>query len=461
MAGDLENQSINKEAEDKQVGKNEKKVRKRKKGIYRRLVKQLEFYFSDANLRHSKHLLPLYQADPWLPLHTFLTFNLVSSLMGELGLHLEEERLAAITKALSVVGSESLLLSEDGGKITRKEPFVVTENKEAVDLCTVYVENLPESVTHESLTKIFSEYGEVLYVSLPKFKSGKPKGFAFIELDKSESVDKVLCSFKQLTNLDAEDLASVRTFKSDQADVGQGKAKRKVLEESDIKPNKKVKLDAIVAHDSGVEGEVPAKVSPEGCQGEIRYSDLRVLSKVQWRRLRNKYLNEQRANFSKMKTYMKKGKKTYERPVKSESKLSKDVKEEKSKNKEDKEDKFEISSGVVVKLEVEGGVDDVQKLKKSIRESLEGESVAYVDSRVGYSCVHVRCVDTGQAGRLAKSMQGEVIHGTEETEYLAKIRKDREEKLSGKVVVKRRKNRNKLLKNRSSPPGSSSHTYFD
>merc|ERR1712112_66648 len=125
------------------------------------------------------------------------------------------------------------------------------------------------------------------------------------------------------------------------------------------------------------------------------------------------------------------------------------------KNKEVNEDKFEISSGVVVKLEVEGGVDDVQKLKKSIRESLEGESVTYVDSRVGYSCVHVRCVDTGQAGRLAKSMQGEVIHGTEETEYLAKIRKDREEKLSGKVVVKRRKNRNKLLKNRSSPPGSS------
>ena len=37
----------------------EKKVRKRKKGIYKKMASQLEFYFSDANLRKSKFLKEL------------------------------------------------------------------------------------------------------------------------------------------------------------------------------------------------------------------------------------------------------------------------------------------------------------------------------------------------------------------------------------------------------------------
>ena len=44
--------------------KREKKARKRKKGVYRKIVSQTEFYLSDANLRHSKYLLPIYQSDP-------------------------------------------------------------------------------------------------------------------------------------------------------------------------------------------------------------------------------------------------------------------------------------------------------------------------------------------------------------------------------------------------------------
>ena len=118
MAGSAVNSPQNAEkvvvAEEHTKNKQEKKARKRRKGVYRRLVKQMEFYFSDANLRQSKFLLPLYQADPWITLTTFLTFNKVATMLSEiLGDNAgQEERVAELTKAISVVESETIHLSE-------------------------------------------------------------------------------------------------------------------------------------------------------------------------------------------------------------------------------------------------------------------------------------------------------------------------------------------------------------
>jgi len=39
---------------------------------------------------------------------------------------------------------------------------------------------------------MFEKYGSVAYISLPKFKSGTIKRFAFIEFDDEESAIKVL-----------------------------------------------------------------------------------------------------------------------------------------------------------------------------------------------------------------------------------------------------------------------------
>ena len=108
--------------------KQEKKAKKRRKVMYRRLVKQLEFYLSDANLRQSKFLLPLYQSDPMILLSTFLTFNRVASMLGEIvGEEADQTiRVAELTKALSVVESDTILLSECQTKVYRKTPFTPT-----------------------------------------------------------------------------------------------------------------------------------------------------------------------------------------------------------------------------------------------------------------------------------------------------------------------------------------------
>lgn len=50
-------------------------------------------------------------------------------------------------------------------------------------------EHLPPNATIEWVTNVFSEFGTVSYVSLPKFKDpNKIKGFAFVEFDEPESV---------------------------------------------------------------------------------------------------------------------------------------------------------------------------------------------------------------------------------------------------------------------------------
>jgi len=55
------------------------------------------------------------------------------------------------------------------------------------------VSNLPSSVRVEELEQIFSQFGEVVDISIPKnHQTGETKGYCFIEFDKKESVRKVL-----------------------------------------------------------------------------------------------------------------------------------------------------------------------------------------------------------------------------------------------------------------------------
>ena len=55
-------------------------------------------------------------------------------------------------------------------------------------LIIIFQEGLPAIADHEWVKSYFVKYGEVLYVSLPKYKStGDIKGFAFVEFASEES----------------------------------------------------------------------------------------------------------------------------------------------------------------------------------------------------------------------------------------------------------------------------------
>jgi La-related protein 7 len=56
------------------------------------------------------------------------------------------------------------------------------------DACTVYVENLPCTATVDSVTRVFQKFGNVLYVSLPKYKT-------------TQVHEKILASFPRVSLL--------------------------------------------------------------------------------------------------------------------------------------------------------------------------------------------------------------------------------------------------------------------
>jgi len=450
-------------------GKREKKVRKRRKGAYRRLVAQMEFYFSDANLRLSKFLAKIYAKDPWVPIQTFLSFNKVAALLTELEVGEEEtSQVAEVEKALRVIASPFLQLSEDGKKVTRVKPFKPAD-KEQVEARTIYVENLPSDADHESLKKLFSDFGEVVYVSIPRFPSSRrSKGFAFVEFSADSAVVAVLAAMEGVQG----ELASIKAFQEAETEVGLSN-KRKLDEgEGDQEASSRVKRlrveEAGGLHGNGVHPQEESQMDG-GQMGERQGGDLRVLSKEQWRKLRNKYLNDQRKNFSSAKQSMKKQWAPYREsaeaneklkvlPLKKTEKSESKLKPEKKEVKKEEEE-LDLARGLIVKVTVEGGVESVQGIKKKVREALGGEGVAYVDTRVGAPEAWIRCMDTEQARRLVRAGEGELVEGVEEEQYWSKIKKDREEKRSGKVIVPKVKNKKKLMQRIETM--KSAHVYFD
>ena len=439
-------------SDDVEVSKKEKKARKRKKGIYRKIIAQMEFYLSDANLRHSKFLLPIYQKDPWIDLTLFLTFNKVASMLSEItGQEAsEEEKIQELVKALSYIESEQITLSECKTKVNRKSPFVPAASTN-IDSCTVYAENLPPDADHEFIKNIFLAYGEVSYVSIPKFKSGRSKGFAFIEFKSAESVDQVTSEFTNVTVEKSENLASVKTFNEDreESEVKQQSAlgnKRKNEDNGTKAVVKRVKIQEEVQED-------PEKEKDDSKMLQGHPSDIQVLSKVVWKKLRNKYLDEQRKNFGAMKHSFKKA----HTPRYVETKVQEPAHNNDSGG-------VDIKPGVVVRIEMAEEVGDPVEFKKLVRSSVDGEKVGYVDVRIGQATAYVRCEDPEQAKKLEGSsltgaVKKEILKDQEEKDYHKKAAKDKQEKRSGKVKVNKVKTKTKLIQKAES--NKNSHVYFD
>ncbi|MDR3548363.1 MAG: la-related family protein [Candidatus Pacebacteria bacterium] len=157
-----------------------------KKDLSAALQRQIEFYFSDSNLYHDAFLYSLLQQSPKrqeVDTSVILAFTRVRDLLSE-----TKEQTEKVERVKSALAKSSLVeMSEDMMKIRRKQLFNKDEyRKSQVDRRTIYVENLPSAIVHESLAAIFAKIGRLLHVSLPKFaQSRKPKGFAFIEFEAS------------------------------------------------------------------------------------------------------------------------------------------------------------------------------------------------------------------------------------------------------------------------------------
>lgn len=153
----------------------------------KRIIKQVEFYFSDSNLPRDKFLNTLMSKseEKWCPIETIASF----------------QRMKKITEDLSVVvaalkESTLLLVSEDGKNIKRKNPLPA-EKINATPRC-VYMKGFSETATLEEIQEIvhkeIKEGEKLLMTTMRRMKgeeSKKFKGSVFLEFDSVETAERV------------------------------------------------------------------------------------------------------------------------------------------------------------------------------------------------------------------------------------------------------------------------------
>nr|XP_023015015.1 la-related protein 7 [Leptinotarsa decemlineata] len=496
-----------------------KKGRQRKKQLYNRILQQMEFYFSNSNLTKDRFMSQLLKEDPYVNLKIFMDFNKIKKLNCTID---------DIRKAISK--SKIIELSEDKEKIRRITPLVTKEN---VDECTIYVENIKLDADHEWLTQLFSDFGKIDYVSIPKYMNNKGnKGFAFIEFEKESDAKSALAFFdsigcKMPSETNPEDLRSIKTFEAqdsvepavnritkfeemDGDDVGvteesdsyekdSGSRKRKLSEEADevakeapkVSGSKSKKIKLLVENNGHSEkkeqnddeerqidenkGEI-RKAEEEDAKAETRNETieggdtdskrkskkqkkdkkknyikelgLQVLSKFEWKKMRNRYLDLQRKKMREFKQYLNRQKFSAKGHIRTKA-LKEEAGQlvEEMPQREEEPVKLEYVPGVIVKLKLAEPCMDAKKLKNEIKAF--SSEVKYVDVPLpaGSEEVFVRFSNSDSAREFTdQDFPGEkvVLHNDEEKVYWEKIQNDRNVKFA--KSTKKLRGRNKLLK---------------
>lgn len=227
-------------------------------------------------------------------------------------------------------------------------------------------------------------------------------------------------------------------------------------------------------------------------------STLRVATKTEWKRLRNVYLTLQRKKYSEVKKLLQSNRQvdspkvstlplstvrpvtmkskplpppakrictrninfyganrdehnanTYECSIVDEKKTDSDAavadNESPIKKKLTKDVQFEFERGLIVKVNFEEPCTDTADFKGEMRQY---GFVKYIDVNEGQMHAYVRVDNPRSAPALIKHCapnRCQILTGESETEYWAKISKDREQKLSKAVKVPR--NRNRKIRN--------------
>ncbi|NXD86388.1 LARP7 protein, partial [Halcyon senegalensis] len=170
------------EESTEQKKEREKKKRSRVKQVLADIAKQVDFWFGDVNLHKDRFLREQIEKsrDGYVDISLLVSFNKMKKLTTD------GKLIARAVKSSSVVE-----LDLEGTRIRRRQPL--GEQPKDVDSRTVYVELLPKNVSHSWIERVFGKCGNVVYISIPRYKStGDPKGFAFVEFETKEQAEKAI-----------------------------------------------------------------------------------------------------------------------------------------------------------------------------------------------------------------------------------------------------------------------------
>lgn len=405
---------------------------------------------------------------------------------------MEFNKIKAFTQTESELGaaitnSNLLELSEDKTKVRRKEPFVPL-NPQDVEARTIYIEKLPSTASHEWVKKVFSKFGQVNYVSLPRYqKSRKIKEFAFIEFDSSESVEKAIEEFQKFNGvlsenpIEPDNLLSITTFSQDQEielkdDDDDPPPMKKVKLENDEEIPKdpkiveKIELTVSETNIATVEAEsllkkpdsedvaVDEKTTVQETKKKKRkhkkksykingdleecMAEMKIMRKQEWRRLRNTYLNLNRHKAKEIKKVLRDNKKYSKTPLKNSPikplasphnfnfyGIAKDVEPETQMAR--KAPALQFQPGLIVNIKFREPCVEIKEFRKEMKQY---SFVKYVDIKEGAMETFVRVDDKASAPELVSQYSSceyvtEILKDEVEKEYWNKIFKSREEKI--------------------------------
>lgn len=166
--------------------------------LARRVVKQVEFYFSDVNLATTDHLMKYITKDPdgFVPMTVVASFRKIRELIDR----------SLLPGALRT--STELVVSDDGKMVRRRVPFSDVDAEE-VQSRIIVAERLPEDHRFQNLMRIFSTVGSVksirtCYPQGIDISAGKSsriemifanKLHAFVEYETVEDAEKAVAEF--------------------------------------------------------------------------------------------------------------------------------------------------------------------------------------------------------------------------------------------------------------------------
>uniref|UniRef100_A0A1D1Z3U7 La-related protein 7 n=1 Tax=Anthurium amnicola TaxID=1678845 RepID=A0A1D1Z3U7_9ARAE len=167
-----------------------------------KIVRQVEYYFSDENLPIDKFLLKYVKKniEGFVPISVIASFRRMRKLV-------QHDML--VEAALRT--SSQLVVSLDGKKVKRLHALPATEVEDTKPR-TVLVENLPEDCSQDSIHKIFGRIGNIRSISFhdPDIKEGSGinkqymlisrKVHALIEYETTEAADNAVITLNDETN---------------------------------------------------------------------------------------------------------------------------------------------------------------------------------------------------------------------------------------------------------------------
>lgn len=385
----------------------------------------------------------------------------------------------------SLAKSQLLQLSEDEKKVRRQTK--INWNMDS-DGCTIYVEGLPSKADHEWMKNAFSSYGNVVYVSLPKYTGTKRiKQFGFVEFDCAGSVEKTLKAFQKFggvlsSEMDPAILQSVVSFNREQQEKAEGAEEEEIeaAVEEEEPPKKKIKVDEGESEEKPEPEEIETESAQESAQEDDKVDeggkedkkphrrkrnkakkkssgerdsifDLKIMTKKEWKRLRNKYLNLQREKFREAKIALQggaNGQRNAQRSPTLTISKSPGSMNFYGESKPVANTGISMEKGLIVEMKLAEPLVDVKDFKAELRQY---DFVKYVDVKEGSMSAYVRVDSPEAAEELQKrytdpERQATILSGEAEAAYWQKIAQDRDAKIKKVVKVEKPKRGREKIK---------------